>query len=104
MALLALAQLHPNNPQNQIKTMMHITVALPDEVAQQYYNASEKLEKALQLGTTPDAQTLMRFMLAGFSADDIAEHFDRALRNITGAPMPDETDTWVFSPGFENAP
>ncbi len=85
--------------------MMHITVALPDEVAQQYYNASEKLEKALQLGTTtPDAQTLMRFMLAGFSADDIAEHFDRALRNITGAPMPDETDTWVFSPGFENAP
>ena len=84
--------------------MMHITVALPDEVAQQYYNASEKLEKALQLGTTPDAQTLMRFMLAGFSSDDIAEHFDRALRNITGAPMPDETDTWVFSPGFENAP
>jgi len=84
--------------------MMHITVALPDEVAQQYYTASEKLEKALQLGITPDAQTLMRFMLAGFSADDIAEHFDRALRNITGAPMPDETDTWVFSPGFENAP
>ncbi len=41
---------------------------------------------------------------AGISADDIAEHFDRALRNITGAPMPDETDTWVFSPGFENAP
>ena len=38
--------------------MMHITVALPDEVAQQYYNASEKLEKALQLGTTPDAQTV----------------------------------------------
>jgi hypothetical protein len=84
--------------------MMHITVALPDEVAQQYYTASEKLDKALQLGTPPDAQTLMRFMLAGFSADDITEHFDRALRNITGAPMPDETDTWVFSPGFENAP
>ena len=84
--------------------MMHITVALPDEVAQQYYNASEKLDKALQLGTTPDAQTLMRFMLAGFSAHDIAAHFDRALRNITGAPMPDETDTYVFSPGFENAP
>jgi hypothetical protein len=84
--------------------MMHITVALPDEVAQQYYNASEKLEKALQLGHTPDAQTLMRFMLAGFSADDITEHFDRALRNITGMPVPDETDTWVFSPGFENAP
>jgi hypothetical protein len=84
--------------------MMHITVALPDEVAQQYYNASEKLDKALQLGTTPDAQTLMRFMLAGFTSDDIAAHFDRALRNITGAPMPDETDTYVFSPGFENAP
>ena len=84
--------------------MMHITVALPDNVAQQYYNASEKLEKALQLGTTPDAQTLMRFMLAGFSADDIAEHFDRALRNITGAPMPNEPDVYVFAPGFENAP
>jgi hypothetical protein len=84
--------------------MMHITVALPDEVAQRYYTASEKLDQALQLGTKPDPQTLMRFMLAGFSADDIAEHFDRALRNITGAPMPDETDTWVFSPGFEDAP
>jgi hypothetical protein len=77
--------------------MMHITVALPDEVAQRYYTASEKLDQALQLGTKPDPQTLMRFMLAGFSADDIAEHFD-------GAPMPDETDTWVFSPGFEDAP
>ena len=30
---------------------MHITVALPDEVAQQYYTASEKLDQALQLGT-----------------------------------------------------
>ena len=84
--------------------MMHITVALPDDVAQQYYNASEKLADALQAGAAPDAQTLMRFMLAGFSSDDIAAHFDRALRNITGAPMPEETDTWVFSPGFENAP
>ena len=84
--------------------MMHITVALPDDVAQQYYTASEKLDKALQLGSAPDAQTLMRFMLAGFTSDDIAAHFDRALRNLTGAPMPDETDTWVFSPEFENAP
>ena len=84
--------------------MMHITVALPDDVAQEYYTASEKLKEFLEVGQPPDAQTLMRFMLAGFSADDIAEHFDRALRNITGAPMPDETDTYVFSPGFENAP
>jgi hypothetical protein len=83
--------------------MMHITVALPDDVAQEYYNASEKLKEVLEVGQ-PDAQTLMRFMLAGFTAHDIAAHFDRALRNITGAPMPDETDTWVFSPGFENAP
>jgi hypothetical protein len=83
--------------------MMHITVALPDEVAQEYYNASEKLKEVLEVGQ-PDAQTLMRFMLAGFTAHDIAAHFDRVLRNITGAPMPDETDTWVFSPGFENAP
>jgi hypothetical protein len=84
--------------------MMHITVALPDEVAQEYYNASEKLKEALQVEQSPDPQTLMRFMLAGFSAADIAAHFDRALRNLTGAPMPDETDTWVFSPGFDNAP
>ena len=83
--------------------MMHITVALPDDVAQEYYNASEKLKEVLEVGQ-PDAQTLMRFMLAGFDANDIAAHFDRALRNITGAPMPEETDTWVFSPGFENAP
>jgi len=83
--------------------MMHITVALPDDVAQEYYNASEKLKEVLEVGQ-PDAQTLMRFMLAGFTAHEIAAHFDRALRNITGAPMPEETDTWVFSPGFENAP
>ena len=83
--------------------MMHITVALPDDVAQEYYNASEKLKEVLEVGQ-PDPQTLMRFMLSGFTAHDIAAHFDRALRNITGAPMPEETDTWVFSPGFENAP
>ncbi len=92
--------------------MMHITVALPDEVAQEYYNASEKLHEYLKekddagenIKLAPDAQTLMRLMLAGFTSDDIAAHFDRVLRNITGAPMPDESDTWVFSPGFENAP
>jgi hypothetical protein len=84
--------------------MIHITVALPDEVAQHYYNASEKLSEALQVQNAPTAQTLMRFMLAGFDAEDITEHFDRALRNITGAPMPDETDTYVFSPEFETAP
>ena len=66
-------------------------------------NASEKLKEVLEVGQ-PDPQTLMRFMLAGFSAHDIAAHFDRALRNITGAPMPDEADTWVFSPEFETAP
>jgi hypothetical protein len=84
--------------------MMHITVALPDEVAQEYYNASEKLKEVLEIDEVPDPQTLMRFMLAGFTAHDIAAHFDRALRNITGAPMPDEADTWVFSPEFESAP
>jgi hypothetical protein len=84
--------------------MMHITVALPDEVAQEYYTASEKLADVLKdVSPAPNAQTLMRFMLAGFTAHDIAAHFDRALRNVTGAPMPDETDTWVFSPGFESA-
>ena len=84
--------------------MIHITVALPDAVAQHYYNASEKLSEELQVSNAPTAQTLMRFMLAGFESEDIAEHFDRALRNITGAPIPDETDTYVFSAEFENAP
>ena len=40
----------------------------------------------------------MRFMLCGFTDEDIARHFDRALRNLTGAPMPDEADLYVFSP------
>ena len=84
--------------------MIHITVALPDEVAQHYYTASEKISGNLEVPNAPTAQTLMRFMLAGFTADEVAEHFDRALRNLTGAPMPDETDTYVFSPEFENAP
>ncbi len=84
--------------------MMHITVALPDDVAQEYYNASEKLKEYLEAGPTPDAQTLMRFMLAGFNSSDITAHFDRALRNITGAPMPNEADVYVFARGFEKAP
>jgi hypothetical protein len=46
----------------------------------------------------------MRVMLASFDADDVAEHFDRVLRNISGAPMPDETDTYVFSSEFDTAP
>jgi hypothetical protein len=85
--------------------MMHITVALPDDVAQEYYTASEKLAEVFkEVSPAPNAQTLMRFMLAGFTSQDIAAHFDRALRNITGAPIPDESDTWVFSPEFETAP
>jgi len=85
--------------------MMHITVALPDEVAQEYYTASEKLADVLKdISPAPNAQTLMRLMLASFTSHDIAAHFDRALRNVTGAPMPDESDTWVFSPEFEAAP
>jgi hypothetical protein len=83
--------------------MIHVTVALPDQVAQHYYTASEKLAEHLQ-GPTPSAQTLMRFMLASFDADDVAAHFDRVIRNVTGAPMPDETDTYVFSPEFDNVP
>ena len=47
---------------------------------------------------------LMRFTPAGFTSDDVADHFTRALRNITGAPMPDEPDVYVFAPGFEDAP
>jgi hypothetical protein len=46
----------------------------------------------------------MRVMLASFNADEVAEHFDRVLRNISGAPMPDEADTYVFSPEFDTVP
>lgn len=81
-----------------------MTVELPKDVAQEYYNASEKLRSALNLEQPPTAQMLMRFMLAGFTSDDVADHFTRALRNITGAPMPDEPDVYVFAPGFEDAP
>jgi hypothetical protein len=85
--------------------MMHITVSLPDETAQQYYRASERLADQLKdTGSqAPDAKTLMRFMLCGFAEEDIARHFDRALRNITGAPMPNEADLYVFSPDFAAA-
>lgn len=83
--------------------MTHITVALPDAVAQQYYAASEKLSDHLaEIGQAPDARTLMRFTLAGLDADDITRNFDLALRNMVGAPIPDEPEHWVFSPEFEN--
>jgi len=84
--------------------MTFMTVELPKDVAQEYYNASEKIRTALNLEKPPTAQMLMRFMLAGFTSDDVADHFARALRNITGAPMPDEPDIFVFAPGFEDAP
>jgi len=85
--------------------MTHITIALPDDVAKQYYAAAEKLSSHLAvLGQTPDAQTLMRFTLSAYDADDITESFDRTLRNLVGAPVPDEPDVWIFTPGFEKAP
>jgi hypothetical protein len=84
--------------------MLHITVALPDDVAQEYYNASQQLADYLGGDPAPTAQTLMRFILADFHADDVTQQFDRALRNLTGAPVPDEGDTYVFAPEFENAP
>jgi hypothetical protein len=83
--------------------MIHVTVALPDQVAQHYYTASEKLATHLE-SPAPSPQTLMRFMLASFDAEDVTEHFDRVLRNLSGAPMPDETDTYVFSPEFDHVP
>ena len=84
--------------------MLHITVALPDNVAQEYYNASQQLADYLGGEPRPTPQTLMRLILAGFTADDVTEQFDRALRNLTGAPIPDEIDTYVFAPEFENIP
>lgn len=85
--------------------MTHITVALPDNVAQQYYTAAEKLSGYLsEFGQPPSAQTLMRFMLSSHNADDIAKTFDLTLRNMVGAPLPQEPDVWVFEPEFQNAP
>ncbi len=84
--------------------MTHITVALPDDVAQQYYNASEKLASYLgESGPPPTPQTLMRFTLSRFTGDDIVENFDRTVRNLVGAPVPDEEDVWVFEPQFDRA-
>jgi len=84
--------------------MTHITVPLPDDVAKTYYAAAEKLSDHLaEIGQTPNAQTLMRFILASYSADEIAGQFDLALRNLVGAPIPDEPDVYVFAPEFENA-
>ena len=83
--------------------MTHITVALPDDVAKIYYQAAEKLSDHLaEIGQAPDARTLMRFILASFSPDEIAVQFDHALRNLVGAPIPDEPDVYVFAPEFEN--
>jgi hypothetical protein len=85
--------------------MTHITVPLPDNVAKTYYEASQKLSDHLaEIGQSPNAQTLMRFILASFTADEIAEQFDLALRNLVGAPIPDEPDVYVFAPEFEDVP
>ena len=48
--------------------MMHITVALPDDVAQEYYNASEKLKEVLEVGQ-PDAQILIGAAVCFFPED-----------------------------------
>jgi hypothetical protein len=85
--------------------MTHITVPLPDDVAKIYYSAAEKLSDHLaEIGQAPSAQTLMRFILASYSADEIANQFDLALRNLVGAPIPDEEDVYVFSPEFDEVP
>ena len=84
--------------------MTHITVALPDDVAKTYYAAAEMLSDHLaEIGQAPNAQTLMRFILATYSAEEIANQFDLALRNMVGAPVPDEPDIYVFAPEFEHA-
>jgi hypothetical protein len=96
----AITQQH--NP-NERKEMTHITVPLPDDVAKTYYEAAQKLSDHLaEIGQSPSPQTLMRFVLASYTADEIASQFDLALRNFVGAPIPDEPDVCVFSPEFEN--
>jgi hypothetical protein len=84
--------------------MTHITVALPDEVANTYYEAAQKLSDHLaDIGQAPNVQTLMRFILASYTPDEIAGQFDMALRNLVGAPVPNEPDVYVFAPEFETA-
>jgi hypothetical protein len=85
--------------------MTHITVPLPDDVAKTYYEAAQKLaDHMADFGQAPNPQTLMRFVLASYTADEIAAQFDMALRNLVGAPVPDEPDVYVFAPEFENVP
>ena len=85
--------------------MTHITVPLPDDVAKTYYEAAQKLSDHLaEIGQAPNAQTLMRFILASYTADEIAIQFDMALRNLVGAPIPDEPDVYVFAQEFDEVP
>ncbi len=85
--------------------MIHITIALPDSVAQEYYTAAEKLAQYLGPNIPPpNPQTLMRVMLSKYGADEIAGRFDLALRNLFGQPIPEEQDVWVFDAEFDNAP
>ncbi len=85
--------------------MTHITVPLPDDVAKTYYEAAQKLSDHLaEIGQAPNAQTLMRFILASYTPDEIASQFDMALRNLVGAPIPDEQDVYVFAAEFDEVP
>ncbi len=100
------AHLYTDQPNpNERKEMTHITVPLPDDVAKTYYEAAQKLSDHLaEIGQAPNAQTLMRFILASYTADEIASQFDMALRNLVGAPIPDEPDVYVFAQEFDEVP
>ena len=73
--------------------MIFVTLAVPDNVAEEYYAASEKLASHLRsIGPAPDAKTLMTIVLASYTADDLARTFDLALRSMAGEPPPEDED------------
>ena len=79
--------------------MTYITIPLPDNVMQQYEEASRQLTEYLGPGAAaPDPSTLMRFVLSSKTTQDLVWEFDYALRNLTGAPIPNEPERWIMPP------
>ena len=97
----------PNNTLqlNRNTTMTYITIPLPDAVMQQYEAAARQLAEYLGPDIPPpNASTLMRFVLSGKTTEEIVWEFDYALRTITGAPVPNEPERWIFPAEFDSAP
>jgi len=75
--------------------MLTLTLQMPEEVAAEYYQAADELNR--QLGDpTPklDAKALMIFALSRFEARDVSQQFDLALRVVTGRDDPPLNPAW----------